>query len=147
MSLCAACVKEALQGLEDGEEGGEEVDFDSGDGGEAEETVFDLGGELGGGGFVGGGGVEGDVGDVARGEVGDVGAGGVGVGGEVGGADEVGVYDVGAGGGVAVAEEVEEVGVGHRCWVVNLWRGSVSLYRCRGRGFRGWAYGCFRKRK
>jgi hypothetical protein len=28
--------------------------------------------------------------------------------------DEVGVDDVVAGGGVAVAEEVEEVGVGHR---------------------------------
>jgi len=39
-----------------------------GDGGEAEETVFDLGGELGVGSIVGGSdGVEGDVGDVAPG--------------------------------------------------------------------------------
>ena len=41
-------------GLEDGEEGGEEVDLDAGDGGEAEQAIFDLGGELGVGGVVGG---------------------------------------------------------------------------------------------
>ncbi len=33
--------------LEDGEEGGQEGDLDAGDGGEAEEAVFDLGDELG----------------------------------------------------------------------------------------------------
>ena len=33
--------------LEDGEEGGEEVDLDAGDGGEAEQAIFDLGAELG----------------------------------------------------------------------------------------------------
>ena len=57
--------------------------------------------------------MEGDGGEEAGGEAGDGGAGGVGVGGEGGGADEAGGDDVGAGGGVAVAEEVEEVGVGH----------------------------------
>ena len=66
--------------LEDGKEGGEEVDLDAGDGGEAEEAIFDLGGELGGGGFVGGGGVEGDAGEEARGEPdGEPGASGSGV--------------------------------------------------------------------
>ncbi len=83
----------------------------------AEEAIFDLGGELGGGGILGGvagaDGVEGDGGEVTGREVGDGGAGGVEVGGEGGGADEAGGDDVGAGGGVAVAEEVEEVGVGH----------------------------------
>ncbi len=100
-------------GLEDGEEGGEEGDLGSGDGGKAQEAVFDLGDELGVGGVIGGGGVEGDVCDIAEGETGNRSAGGFGIGGEVGGADEVGGDDVGAGGGVAVAEEVEEVGVGH----------------------------------
>ncbi len=96
--------------LEDGEEGGEEFELDAGDGGEAEEAIFDLGGKLGGGGLVGGVGVECDGGEEARREVGEV---GVGVGGEGGGADEAGGDDIGAGGGVAVAEEVKEVGVGH----------------------------------
>ena len=96
------------------EEGGEEGELDAGDGREAEEAVFDLGGELGVGCFVGRGELEGDVGEVAGGEVGDGDAGGLGVGGEGGGADEVGVDDVAVGaGGVAVAEEVEEGGVGH----------------------------------
>ncbi len=101
--------------LEDGKEGGEEVDLDAGDGGMAEQAIFDLGGELDGGGLAGCGGVEGDGCDEAWGEAGDMGAGGVGVGGEGGGADEAGGDDVGAGGGVAVAEEVEEFGVGHEC--------------------------------
>jgi len=61
--------------------------------------------------------VEGDAGEVAPGDAGYGGAAkirGVGVGGEGGGADEVGVDDVALGvGGVAVAEEMEEVGVGH----------------------------------
>gem|GEM_PF-3912162 len=39
-------------GLEDGKEGGEEGELDAGDGGEAEEAVFDLGEELGVGGVV-----------------------------------------------------------------------------------------------
>ena len=91
----------ARVGLEDGEEGGEEVELDARDGGETKEAIFDLGGKLGCGGFVGGGGVEGDGGDVAWREVGKS---GVGVGGEGGGADEAGGDDVGAGGGVAVAE-------------------------------------------
>jgi hypothetical protein len=102
-----------LRALEDGKEGGEEVDLDAGDGGETEQAIFDLGGEVGVGGVVGRGSVEGDVGDVAWGEAGDGGAGGVEVWGEGGGADEAGGDDVGAGGGVAVAEEVEEFGVGH----------------------------------
>ena len=57
--------------------------------------------------------MEGDGRDIARREVGDGGSRGVEVGGEGGGADEAGGYDVWAGGGVAVAEEMEEVGVGH----------------------------------
>jgi hypothetical protein len=95
--------------LKDGEEGGEEADLDARDRLEAEETVFDLGDELEVGGLVGAGSAEGDVGEVARGEAGDGGAGGVGVGGEGGGLDEAEVDDV-ALVGVAVAEEVEEVG-------------------------------------
>ncbi len=83
----------------------------------AEQAIFDLGGELGVGCVVGGipgaNGVEGDVGDEARRDAGDVGAGGVGVWGEGGGTDEAGGDDVWAGGGVAVAEEMEEVSVGH----------------------------------
>ena len=76
--------------LQDGEEGGEEGDFDPGDGGVAEETVFDLGDELEVGGFVGGGGAKGDAGEVADGEAGDGGAIKIwrgGVGGEGGGLD------------------------------------------------------------
>ncbi len=107
---CLSCVVFS----KDGEKGWKEGDFDAGDGLEAEEAVFDLGGELEVGGVVGRGGVESDAGEVAGGEVGDGRAGGGGVGGEGGGVDEVGVDDVVAGGGVAVAEEVEEVGVGHR---------------------------------
>jgi hypothetical protein len=99
--------------LKDGEEGGQEVELDAGDGGEAEQAIFDLGGEVGVGGVVGGWSVKGDVGDVARGEAGDGGAGCVEVEGEGGGADEAGGDDAGAGGGVAVAEEMEEFGVGH----------------------------------
>jgi hypothetical protein len=98
--------------LQDGEEGWEEGDFDVGDGLEAEEAIFDLGKELAVGGLVGGGGVEGDAGEVAGGAVGeDAGSGGVG--GEGGGLDELGVDDVALGGGVTVAEETEEVDVGH----------------------------------
>ena len=100
--------------LKDGEGSGEEGDLDAGDGLEAEEAVFYLGEELGVGGFVGGGSEESEVGDVAGWEAGDGCAGCVGVGGEVGGADEVELDDVQAeGGGVAVAESLEEVGVGH----------------------------------
>jgi hypothetical protein len=105
--------------LQDGKEGREEGELDAGDGFETEETVFDLGEELGVGGVFGigvwAGGVEGDVGDVARWDAGDVGSGGVGVGGEGGGADEAGVDDVAAVGEVAVAEEEVEVGGGHGC--------------------------------
>ena len=89
------------------------MDLDAGDGGKTEQAIFYLGGELGVGGVVDRGSVEGDVGDVARRESGDGGAGGFEVGGEGGGADEAGGDDVGAGGGVAVAEEMEEFGVGH----------------------------------
>ena len=110
-------------GLEDWKEGWEEGEFDAGDGGEAEEAVFDLGEELGVGGVVGAGGAEGDAGEVARGEAGDGGAGCVGVGSEGGGGDEAGVDDV-AVVGVAVAEEVEEVGWGH-----GVSGGTVLLYR------------------
>ncbi len=101
-------------GLEDGEERGQEGEFYAGDGGEAEEAVFDLGEELGVGGFVVGGGVELDAGEVARGDAGDVVAGGFGIGQERGGADEAGVDEVAAGGGIAVAEGLAEVEVGHR---------------------------------
>ena len=88
--------------LEDGKQCGQEVDLDAGDGGEAEQAIFDLGRELGVGGIVGGiaDGVEGDGCDEARGEVGKR---RVGVGGEGRGADEAGGDDVGAGGGVAIA--------------------------------------------
>ena len=97
-----------------GKRAGRRCELDAGDGGEAEQAIFDLGGELGVGGVVGcPGGVEGDGCDEARGKAGDGGAGGVGVGGEGGGADQAGGDDVGAGGGVAVAEQMEEVGVGH----------------------------------
>ena len=103
-----------LSTLQDLEQGWEEGELDAGDGGEAEEAVFDLGEQLGVGGFVGARGVEGDAGEVTRPEVWDGRAGGVGVGDEGRGADEVGVYDVAVGdGGVAVAEEIEEVRVGH----------------------------------
>jgi hypothetical protein len=98
--------------LQDGEEGGEEGDLDAGDGGEAEEAVFDLGDELEVGGFVGAGSAEGDAHEVARWEAGDGCAGGGGVGGEGGGGDEAGIDDV-ALVDVAVAEEMEEVGGGH----------------------------------
>jgi len=110
-------------GLEDGKEGGEEGELDAGDGGEAEEAVFDLGEELGVGGVVGAGGAEGDAREVAGGEAGDRSAGSVGVGGDGGGGDEAGVDDV-AVVGVAVAEEVEEVGWGH-----GVSGGTVLLYR------------------
>jgi hypothetical protein len=105
-----------FESLQDGKQGWNEVEFDAGDGFEAEEAVFDLSEELGVDGFVGGGGVEGDVGDVTGGDAGDVGAAevwGVGVGGEGGGADEAGGDDVAAVGEVAVAEEEMEVEVGH----------------------------------
>jgi hypothetical protein len=115
----------------------------------AEQAIFDLGGELGVGGFVQGGGVEGDGCDEARGEVGDVGAGGVGVGGKGGGADEAGGDNVGAGRCVAVAEEMEEVGVGHGEEVAkkrpshcNVWGGGwAAKWDSRffeGRCWRGW---------
>jgi hypothetical protein len=106
-----------FRALQNGEQGWEEGELDAGDGWEAQEAVFDLGGESGVGGLVGGGELEGDAGEVAGGEVGDGGAEGVGIEGEGGGADEVGVDDVALGaGGVAVAEESEEVGVGHGWW-------------------------------
>jgi hypothetical protein len=108
-----------FESLQDGKQGRKKGKFDAGDGFEAEETVFDLGEELGVDGVVGvrvrGGGVEGDVGDVPGGDAGDVGAGGVDVGGEGGGADEAGGDDVAAVGEVAVAEEEMKVGVGHGC--------------------------------
>ena len=101
--------------LEDREEGWEEGDVDAGDGFEAEEAVFDLGGELGVGGFVGGGGGEAEGGEVAGRDAGDGRTGGVEVAGEVGGADEAEIDDVAVqAGGVAVAESMEEVGIGHR---------------------------------
>ena len=71
--------------------------------------------------------MKGDVRDESWGQAGDVGAGCVGVGGEGSGADEAGGYDVGAGGGVAVAEEVEEVGVGHGLDASR--EASLPLYR------------------
>ncbi len=93
--------------LEDGKQCGQEVDLDAGDGGEAEQAIFDLGRELGVrrivGGVAGADGVEGDGCDEARRDTGDVGARCVEVGGEGGGTDEAGGDDVGAGGGVAVA--------------------------------------------
>jgi hypothetical protein len=46
---CFAC----FRALQNGEQGWEEGELDAGDGWEAEEAVFDLGGELGVGGFVG----------------------------------------------------------------------------------------------
>ena len=109
--------RSAALGLEDGKEGWEESDFDARDGLEAEEAVFDLGDELGVGGLVGTGGVEGDARKMAGGEAGDgssVEVWGGGVGGEGGGLDETCVDDV-AVVGVAVAEEVEEVGWVHGC--------------------------------
>jgi len=88
---------------------------DAGDGFEAEEAVFDLGGELGVGGFVGGGGGEAEGGEVAGRNAGDVGPGSVEVAGEVGGADEAEIDDVAVQAGVvAVAESLEEVSVGHK---------------------------------
>jgi len=93
--------------LQDGEERWEECNRNSGDGLEAEEAIFDLGEELGGGGVVGGGCDKGDGGEEARDQ-----AGGFGVGGESRVADEVEVDDV-ALQVVAVAESVEEVGIGH----------------------------------
>ncbi len=99
--------------LEDGEERREQRDRDAGDGFKAEETVLYLRGELGVGGFVCIGGVEGDV----RMESGaEGGAGCFGVRREGGGADEAGSDDVLLGvWGVAVAEQSEQVGVGHEC--------------------------------
>ena len=107
--------------LKDGEEGGEEGDLDAGDGGEAEQAIFDLGGELGVGGVVGDGGVEGDGGDVAWGEAGDVGAGGIEVGGEGGGADEAGGDDVGCRWGCS--SRGGDGGVRRRSW----WRSGWSV--------------------
>jgi hypothetical protein len=100
-------------GLEDGEEGGEEIELDAGDVRKTKQAIFDLREELGGSGFVGRGGVESDVRDEALREAGDGGAGRVEVRCESGGADEAGGDDVWAGGGIAVAEEMEEFGVGH----------------------------------
>ena len=119
--------------LEDGEEGGEEGDLDAGDGGEAEEAIFDLGDELGVGGVVGGGSVEGDAGDEARGEAGDRGAGRVGIRGECGGADKAGGDDVAlelrrvGSGQVAVAKEGVEVGGGRHGLRLGDEGGKVSL--------------------
>ena len=106
--------RSAALGLEDGKEDWKEGDFDARDGLETEEAVFDLGDELGVGGLVGTGGVEGDAREVAGGEAGDGSSGCGGVGGEGGGLDEACVDDV-AVVGVAVAEEVEEVGWVHGC--------------------------------
>jgi len=72
---------------------------------------------------LGAGGAEGDAREVAGGEAGDRSAGSVGVEGDGGGGDEAGVDDV-AVVGVAVAEEVEEVGWGH-----GVSGGTVLLYR------------------
>ena len=89
--------------------------MDAGDRFQAEESVFDLGGELGVGGFVGGGGGEAEGGEVAGRDAGDGGSRGFKVAGEVSGADEAEIDDVAVQAGVvAVAESMEEVGVGHR---------------------------------
>ncbi len=83
------------------------------DGFDAEEAIFDEGEELGVSGFVGAGGVERDGCEVAGGYAGDGSTGCFGVGCEGGGADECGVDDVAVRGEVAVAEELEEIGVLH----------------------------------
>jgi hypothetical protein len=98
-----------------------ECKLDAGDFGEAQEAVFDLGAELGVGGFVGGGRGEGEGGEEAWRDAGDVGAGGFGVWSEGGGADEAEVDDVAAENGVvAVAEGGLERGGGHGA-VVSVW--------------------------
>ena len=65
--------------LEDRKEGWQEVDLDAGDGGEAEQAIFDLGRELGVrrivGGIAGADGVEGDGCDEAAGRLGSDGSG------------------------------------------------------------------------
>ena len=95
----------------------EESHVGAADGFEASQAVCDLCAELCVGGFVGLVGVSDDFDDVFLRYAGDVGAGGFGVWGDGDGADEAEVDDVaGEDGVVAVAEGLEDVGLGeHLC--------------------------------
>lgn len=108
----------------------EEVDGGVTDGLEAGEAVGDLGAEVGNGGFGWVGGDEVDVDDGFCGDAGDVGAGGFEVGGDGGAEDEAEVDDVaGEVGVVAVAECLEELGVGEHLWV--WWGGGDAVATAR----------------
>ena len=96
---------------------GEDGDGGVADGFEAGEAVGDLGAELGLGVFGGVGEGEGEGDAVFLGDSGDVGAGGFEVRLDGEGADEAEVDDVaGEFGVVAVAEGLEDVGLGEHCW-------------------------------